>query len=228
MKKVLSALVVVAAVAMATSAMASIVNTKHDLSSTSNGWGGVSTYRGTTTQVCVFCHTPHNSARTKALWNRIGLTADTAFKTYTSGIMMENGAADGWFNGSKGGINSKSTSLLCMTCHDGVTTMNSLSNPPLLVAETNNVVMNAGTPGGTNLGTNLTNDHPINIDYAKAQATVNAARPGSLTVSLPTTVPLQGGSMECSTCHNVHDNTKVPFLRVSIGGSALCLVCHLK
>ena len=226
MKKVLSALVVVAAVAMASSAMASIVNTKHDLSANSTGWGGASTFKGTTTQVCVFCHTPHNSAKTKALWNRNGATADSAFKTYTSGILMENGA--NWGYVTKGGIDAKSTSLLCMTCHDGVTTMNALQNPPLLTAETNSAVMNAGNPGGTNLGTNLTNDHPINFNYATAVSVSNAAGRGVVLNANPVGVPFQGGNMECSTCHNVHDNTKVPFLRVSIGGSELCLACHLK
>lgn len=35
-------------------------------------------------------------------------------------------------------------------------------------------------------------------------------------------------SVECASCHSVHDNTYAPFLRISNDGSALCLGCHDK
>lgn len=241
MKKLLATLVAVSAVAMASSAFAGIVGTKHDLSFTT-GVGGLKQSNSNSTQVCVFCHTPHNSAKTKALWNRKGVTADNAFATYTSGIMMEGGVANGWFQGTaKGQFSSKSTSLLCMTCHDGATTMAgaTLNNQPynpngtqqLTAAETGayNASATGTITGVANLGTDLTNDHPVNIDYALAATTVNGLRPGSLANSVAATgLPFQNGIMECSSCHNVHDNTIAPFLRASISGSALCLKCHLK
>ena len=34
--------------------------------------------------------------------------------------------------------------------------------------------------------------------------------------------------VECASCHDVHDNTNVPFLRMTNTGSALCLACHTK
>ncbi len=34
--------------------------------------------------------------------------------------------------------------------------------------------------------------------------------------------------VECSTCHDVHEYTNIPFLRISNSGSALCVTCHLK
>lgn len=240
MKKLLATLVAVSAVAMASSAFAGIVNTKHDLSSIT-GVSGLKQPAGQTTQVCVFCHTPHNSAKTKALWNRKGATADNAFRTYTSGIMMENGAANGWFQGTvKGQFSSKSTSLLCMTCHDGATTMGGavLNNNPYSLSTNQQEPTAIGgisglISGPANLATDLTNDHPVNIDYDAAVLTVNNARPGSLATrdasgKVAGVLPFQGGIMECSSCHNVHDNTIKPFLRVSIEGSALCLKCHSK
>lgn len=232
MKKLLATLVAVSAVAMASSAFAGIVNSKHDLTAAGGGYKA-----GNTTQVCVFCHTPHNSARTKALWNRIPGSLDSAFSTYTSGIMMEGGKADTWFVGSKGGLAPKSTSLLCMTCHDGVTKMNALNNQPF---DAFNTVLttadNSGTlasAGRSNLSTNLTNDHPVNITYDTAVTMVNNARTGSLTPRDLTTgrvgvLPFQNGVMECSTCHNVHEPAIAPFLRISIDKSALCLACHNK
>ena len=240
MKKLLATLVAVSAVAMAGSAFAaSIVNSEHVLSYTT-GVGGLKSTSANNDQVCVFCHTPHNSAKTKALWNRKGATADSAFSTYTSGILFENGAANGWFDGGvKGKFSTKSTSLLCMTCHDGATTMGgaTLNNQPyspnlnrqLTAAES--VTGGSGlVTGAAALGTDLTNDHPVNINYNLAATSVNNARPGSLAADTAATgLPFQGGIMECSSCHNVHDNTTYkPFLRGSINGSALCLKCHLK
>ncbi|ABQ27987.1 cytochrome c3 family protein [Geotalea uraniireducens] len=237
MKKLLATLVAVSAVVMAGSAFAaSIVGTKHDLSFGNGVAGGYSAGNSGATQVCVYCHTPHNSAKTKALWNRKGATADTAFATYTSGIMMEGSVADGWFQGSvKGQFSTKSTSLLCMTCHDGATTMGgaTLNNQPYGLSAAQSNVQSAGVgvviTGAANLGTDLTNDHPVNIDYAKAVVTVNNARPGSLAdTTAATGLPFQNGIMECSSCHNVHDNAIAPFLRGSLAGSGLCLKCHIK
>ena len=215
MKKLLATLVAVSAVAMAGSAFAaSIVGTKHDLSVQNAAAGGYRQANANSTQVCVFCHTPHNSAKTKALWNRKGATADNAFNTYTSGILFENGAGNGWFDGGvKGKFSTKSTSLLCMTCHDGATTMGGavLNNQPYGLTAAQTDVYNSGNgliSGPAALGTDLTNDHPVNIDYNKAAISVNAARPGSLaTDTAATGLPFQGGIMECSSCHNVHDNT---------------------
>ena len=39
---------------------------------------------------------------------------------------------------------------------------------------------------------------------------------------------LYAGYIECPTCHNVHDATIEPFLRVSGAGSQICLTCHIK
>jgi predicted CXXCH cytochrome family protein len=218
MKKVLSVLVAAALVTMATSAMATIVGTKHDLSSV----GGAGGYNATnTTQVCVFCHTPHNSIQTRALWNRN--QAAGTFTTYTSGANAETAA---WYvGGVKGSLPASSPSMLCLSCHDGATTMNNLVRPPAGVAADNNVAI---TSVGTKLGFDLTNDHPISIIYAQAVSgatgTLNAAVAGKVN-----TLPLANGvSLECNTCHNVHDNTMDPFLRLTMDASALCTACHIK
>jgi predicted CXXCH cytochrome family protein len=41
-------------------------------------------------------------------------------------------------------------------------------------------------------------------------------------------IPLFAGKLECASCHTVHDNSNVPFLRADNTGSALCLKCHNK
>ena len=230
MKKVLSLVVAAALVTVATSAMAvTVVNTKHDLSQT----GGAGGYNANnTTQVCVFCHTPHNAVANRALWNRIG--AQSSFSLYTSGANIE---ALNWYVGSnKTTLPANSPSILCLSCHDGSTTMNSISRPPAGVAPSNNVAI---TSVGTNLGTNLTNDHPISFNYIATQtaipttlvaATAQGNGMGVLNTTTSQQYPLANGvSIECNTCHNVHDNTTFkPFLRDTMAKSALCTGCHLK
>jgi predicted CXXCH cytochrome family protein len=91
-------------------------------------------------------------------------------------------------------------------------------------------------------GTGLTSDHPINFTYdstltAQVANLVLPTAIGSATyttgvVSGGVTLPLftyKGGmanTMQCSTCHEVHDPTNAPFLRMANTGSALCLACH--
>ena len=57
------------------------------------------------TQVCVFCHTPHNANPTAPLWNR-QLSGQT-YSPYASGSLQ---ATVGQPNGY---------SRLCLSCHDG-------------------------------------------------------------------------------------------------------------
>ena len=79
--------------------------------------------------------------------------------------------------------------------------------------------------GPANLGTDLTNDHPVNFTFGAALI----AADGEL--QAPTNAILFGvgaDQVECASCHNVHDNTNSPFLVTSNAASALCLDCHTK
>ena len=74
-------------------------------------------------------------------------------------------------------------------------------------------------------GTELTNHHPGGFDYA----TSDGADPDIQAIA-SVTLPLPGGNVECSSCHDVHDydGISAPFLRATNAGSALCTTCHLK
>lgn len=90
-----------------------IGNSRHNLGS----FGKVLRTNGTS-EICVFCHTPHhtNTAVSPApLWNRVNNASYTAY-----------GATLGGSNVSAVG----SVSLACLSCHDGVTTFDSLVNAP--------------------------------------------------------------------------------------------------
>ncbi|MBI4823059.1 MAG: hypothetical protein HY805_02360 [Nitrospirae bacterium] len=98
-------------------------------------------------------------------------------------------------------------------------------------------------PGDT---LNLSNDHPISFDYpsdtthpdvdAKSlRATVSGSgyvNHTSVRLFPNPTDPSKLNSMECSTCHDVHneyaDTPQYPFLVIPNKGSGLCLNCHVK
>lgn len=203
---------------------------------------------GNETEICVFCHTPHNAAAGKKfLWNRPDSTA--TFALYTASPTLN-------FNR---GIQISDISKMCMSCHDGGTALNSMANP-------RNVAMQGGITGdeigdiwdntllgtgwGPNIGEgsgvdnvtpggNLTNDHPISFLYSQSSAgdnSIKAATGGSVG-----DLPLWDGKVECVTCHDPHINYNVnfptldgnraaykPFLRKSNSSSNLCFTCHEK
>ena len=199
-----------------------VVNTLHNLSSTAPATTN-SYYVSSTNEVCVFCHTPHGANTTVgiALWNK-GLTGAT-YTMYTSTTMdMAVAAAPA------------SVSLACLTCHDGTVAMDNLINAPGsggYVAAGANLAWTwtAGTEqlaaaAVTNVGTDLSNDHPIGITYNPALDTAfNTA--ASVTGA---GLPLFGGLVECATCHNPHEATLPTFYRITNSASNMCTTCHIK
>ncbi|MFQ5328968.1 MAG: hypothetical protein ACE5D4_03140 [Thermodesulfobacteriota bacterium] len=114
-----------------------IVWSRHNLSSLSNWFQPYTTkdcvtllpgdpplcnYRIVTTQVCVFCHTPHhaNPDGGGPLWNRSNTATDyVAYGTTIAGTDVSN------FSNATGGA-----SLACLSCHDGITTFDTIINAP--------------------------------------------------------------------------------------------------
>ena len=200
LRSILSFVVVVA---FAGVALGQITGTAHDFSG--SGYGS--------TQICIFCHTPHNADVTvtnSPLWNH-EVTAAT-FTLYTTPTMdATTGQPDG-------------ASKLCLSCHDGT------------VAIDNYGGITTGTDfitGPALVGTDLSNDHPVTFTYDDALAITDGGLHDPLTTisGLGGTIDedlLFSGSLECASCHDVHDNTINKFLRLSNNLSALCLTCHNK
>lgn len=222
------------------------------------------------TEVCIFCHTPHNAnANAKTpLWNRGGPTLQT-YTPYKSSSLDATFDRD-QLNGVTGG-----SSLLCLSCHDGVIALGNVNvragkayawnaSPPTIalvnsanVAVTTMPVGRGVTSGYTrNLGTDLSNDHPISITYDDGLADVDKelARPGDhsalIGIRTQTNKPLlpleptgtnKAGQVQCGTCHDPHI-TKEKFLRLNRfqqnaaptgntfnpNNDIICLACHTK
>lgn len=246
LKKVIgSTLLILSVVASATVFAASDVRfTVHNLSNNNNQATGMTFSAGPGTtrtfyssnvdQVCIFCHTPHNSQPAAPLWNKATLAAATNFKLYTSSDSLTPAT-------KLSALTAGSPSLLCLGCHDGKTAINVLHNSSAGVPAATNgapgyaagdmLVDIAGTyaprsiqyfgfgsqaagnlgasgPSGAALttGDNLTDDHPIGFVYADAWNVKQAAlnSTGVVATKSSNRVKFFGGKMECSSCHDPH------------------------
>lgn len=208
-------------VALSSAASAQVVGTAHDLSSTlSDG----------SLQVCVFCHTPHSSNDGPAgndaailvgnapLWNQDIDDAVNDYGAYDSPTMDATAA-----NVTRAVYSS---SLLCLSCHDGSVAPGSFYNNPNGATGDSTSTAVAIT-GSALVGLSIADDHPVSFLYATASATdlgLVTPEPTAFTVA---------GSVECASCHDPHDRAavtdpNVDFMRDTLQGSALCLNCHIK
>lgn len=210
MKKVLVATAVLALVA--SSAFGTVVGSKHDLSSAT---GPNATYQGSSDggEVCVYCHTPHGAtaAGVAPLWNRGTVNATAA---YANAGSLDHTVALATVN--------TSDAPLCLSCHSGTALTSVLNNEPNYAGFTN--VTNDLSGASTDLGTDLSNDHPVGFVFDAAE---------DVGLKVPGTAPVNFGAanneMWCSSCHDVHGGVAAtPFLVMSNSGSALCVDCHVK
>ncbi len=175
---------------------------------------------GNTGDVCTACHTSHNSNTTykAVLWNRTYVPTATTFTAYDINTNPD-------FKGGTVSLGTGSAvSLLCMSCHDGTTALNSVINTP-----TGTSFKTTTVTAATKLGTDLTNDHPVGFSY-DASITGQGTPAKLVQTPDPTKVKLFGTTgarrVECGSCHDAHINAS-NFLRSPNTNSALCLACHI-
>ena len=210
------------ALLLAFPAAAGVKDTKHNFSSPI---ASPNAYFFGTQQVCVFCHAVHNADPAYSpLWNH-ETDGATSYNMYTSDTMDMLQSAS-----------PHEGSLICLSCHDGTIAVNSLNNVP--GPEGAGLY---GAPGGSGLdgsgkiatsshafvGTDLRDDHPVGLLY-DATRDVNFHPKVGNSQNYPDKLLDQGLYVECTSCHNPHDNTFSNFLAESNSGSALCLRCHIQ
>ncbi len=200
-------------------AMAAIATTAHDLSGDN---------AGTNDEICVYCHTPHGADITVTLaplWNR---STTTVAATLYQGVAIDATMTQASIN--------QTDAPLCLSCHDG-TVAETLKNEPNNNGPTDLSGYSWGS-GPANLTTNMNNDHPIGFDFTAVAGGDAGTGPDAEIHDKPTVEAVGGMSgalsygggddMWCSSCHDVHDNSNPPFLRMSNASSALCTTCHIK
>ena len=197
---------------------AGIVGSAHDFSGL--GWANG--------EICVACHTPHNSNTdiTAPLWNHTLSTA--TYQTYES---VHDGPSATIF--APAPVHAPGPeSLMCLSCHDGTIALDSFG----------------GNTGGTEyisgtklIGTDLSNDHPIGVEWLHQVVWDGSGENCGKCHGDPVIVPVVTNQMplpfflaedgtarvECATCHDPHNGQNNDFLlRKSNAGSGLCLHCH--
>jgi len=184
---------------------ASVIDTPHNLSVTGPG----AIHAATEQRVCVFCHTPHAASPVQPLWNRYQPVG--AYTVYSSSSLD---AVPGQPTGS---------SKLCLSCHDGTIALGSV------LSEGQTIQMAGGLTtmplSDANLGTDLSDDHPVSFRYDSVLAgrDPKLRAPAGLTgdVRLDANQELQ-----CTACHDAHDNTFGDFMMMDNTNSQLCTTCH--
>ncbi len=179
--------------------------TRHNLSATGPG-----TFKATGEgRLCVFCHAPHQARKQVPLWNREDSTQ--SYLTYTSST----------FQGSISQPNG--STKLCLSCHDGTIALGKI------VSQAAEITMDSGkrflNTGAGFIGSNLQDDHPVSFNYTSSKGgTSSEFRPAN---SILAPVRLDGnGDVQCTSCHDAHDNSLGQFLRTTDKAGALCISCH--
>jgi len=233
---------------------ASIVSTKHNLSSTGPG----SIKATTEKEICVFCHTPHGATTELPLWNHQLSTQSYTLPSTTAG----------WPKLLTTVQQPDKASRLCLSCHDGTVAIGQLVNMPgpgsggKITMQTGDFML--ATDYGY-IGTNLSGSHPVSIavnDQLIADKNACSTGPGSYMLQYPpggdpvklkSTGNTYGGNpgrpaagpagfvynegVQCTSCHDPHLAGVVDFLVKGTGTadpvkghpgnvSALCDSCH--
>ncbi len=137
-----------------------------------------------TSEICIFCHTPHHTNTGQSpIWNRG--SSGTSFTAY---------------GGTVGGSTITAVlapSLACLSCHDGVTTFDNIVNSPgkgltgtqgswsftvggvdyitafsgsgvtdYALQHSGRLDIGGGGPNAINAGSGLSDDHPVGVAYA--------------------------------------------------------------
>ena len=246
-------LVLAISIQLAPDSWAGIANTVHNMSTSAPLTATIKAQAtqppaipaGAETEICVFCHIPHNAQPGAPLWNR-GMPG-SAYTMYKSDYLYRIGYSPTVYDptATQPGLISKQ----CLSCHDGTVAIGAIYMVRGTILGANIIAMSGvtadkmpptadgfiGGPAGE-LG-NLTRHHAVGIKY---DSTVSVAFGSGLrTIELngsPNTdrslnLPIVIGAtkyVECVSCHDPHlqdpniandDGKKGKFLRVT--GSTL-------
>jgi len=158
-------------------------------------------------EVCKFCHTSHNASTDGPLW-----AWELQPKPY---VLYESVSLEARVDQPDG------NSLLCLGCHDGS-----------IVVEKQRTTQPTRVDWQNNLGTDLSDDHPISFVYDSSLAAEDhelfmpefsrSAAGGTIQTELLDA----NGKVQCTSCHDAHDNSLGQFLRIDNSSGDLCQTCH--
>ena len=204
LRALVGALVLLLTAAGRAPAQLSVTNSPHNLSASGPGLVRAASDQ----RICVFCHAPHHTGGATPLWNRTDPVGN--YTIYDSST----------FDATPG--QPTGVSKYCLSCHDGTIALGAVlsQEDPILMGGSQHMPW-----GRTNLGTDLSDDHPISFHYTQglAASDLQLRNPALL----PQQIRLDGGTqVQCTTCHDAHDNQLGNFLVLSEEFGTLCVACH--
>lgn len=176
------------------------------------------------TEVCKFCHIPHNAVLPVPLW---GHALSHTGRYDVPALRRDQGR-------SEQPPQPDGASRLCLSCHDGTVALGEVGRKGRTLAMAGAQRLERGRRG--HLGTDLSGSHPVSM-------VVPEAAPGSESGSDLRLRPLgqilsEGavkldaqGKMQCTTCHDPHSDRyyapgRIPHFWVKSGVDEVCLACH--
>jgi len=152
---------------------------------------------------CIFCHPPRSHTLRIGLWNEA--QSENLFD-YPYGRPSEEtppGKPDG-------------SSLACLGCHDGTIALGDLLSRTQSISNRNGIDR-----------TDLSDGHPISLLYDSSLLEKNGEleNPENLTQQASLDA---ANKIQCTTCHDPHDDTYGNFLVMDNSSTALCVTCHRK
>jgi predicted CXXCH cytochrome family protein len=150
---------------------------------------------------CIFCHAPRSHSLLLGSWIEDQPENILVYPYDRPSTESPEGRPDG-------------PSLTCLGCHDGTIALGDI------VSRTRSAEAARG-----DTRTDFSDGHPVSLPYEPDDSD------GGLSLvdrdMLPEQVQLDDlGKMQCTTCHDPHDDTFGNFLVMEDGNRALCVACH--
>ncbi len=199
----------------------SVVSTVHNLST--SGPGEIRSLNET--EICKFCHIPHNAVVAAPLWGHALSKANYQVPSIRTGqgIRQPVQQPDG-------------SSRLCLSCHDGTVALGEIGGAPRSIAMTGAPRLTPGRPGF--LGTDLSGSHPVSFvirdaggGFADGERDMGLKSLAAIRTDPAVKLDNQG-KMQCTTCHDPHTDRyyqpeRVPRFWVKPTVEEVCLTCHV-
>lgn len=178
-----------------TRATSGVLGGKHDFS----------LITGRAIDACAACHIPH----TQTIRPQAGKGGESVLEFYKMAGQREVLEPNRFTPGP--------TSLICMSCHNGVIASSTLGSAHAMLGD---VRAGFDLPEGV-----PQRDHPIGVPYPTTRRDYHPAA----MLAADGVVQLPEGRVECISCHDPHGAGGHPAMLVmSNRRSALCLACHIK
>ncbi len=184
---------------------------------------------------CNVCHEAHTTGTMNPLWHR-NMAISATFTVY--GEVVPSKTLDAGPLGQPAG-----TTVMCLTCHDGTVGLDQYGwggvfGPP--TGQTSLYVPPHAFEG------DLGGAHPVSFVYDDALATTDGFLHAPTTTAVPAGIVSfngvknlegtidealldDGGYLECSSCHDVHNKWALDhLLNVPYESSQICETCHAK